>query len=218
MSAVGPNPEVAWYFDFISPFAYLQHETLKVARRNRPEFQLNPIPVLFAGILQHHDHKGPAEIEPKRRLTYRFCQWYADRHGIEFRMPAIHPFNPLPFLRLAIARDSKPDVVDQLFRYIWVKSADDPNFASLESIESITGFENASGETSSQLVKDQLRANTEEAISRGVFGVPTLRIGTELFWGTDMTAMALDYLSDRSLFDSARYSRIDHLPAVDRRR
>ena len=193
MSRNTENPEILWYYDFISPFAYLQHEMLKTVRRTRPDFRPVPVPVLFAGLLKHHGTKGPVEIESKRELTYRFCRWYADRHGIPFRMPAVHPFNPLPFLRLAISRDNDPDVTDRLFRHIWVESPDDPAFSTQEAIAGMEGFGNVAGETAVQAVKDRLRTNTDDAISSGVFGVPTLRVGEVLFWGVDMTEMALEH-------------------------
>ncbi len=210
------NPDIRWYFDFISPFAYFQHEILKVIKSDRPDIRITPVPVLFAGLLQHHQHKGPAEIEPKRSMTYRYCAWYAGRHGIPFHMPAVHPFNPLPFLRLSISRDNDPRTVDRLFRHIWVESADNPDFATLGSIQGIKGFEKAGEETSDQRIKDRLRTNTEEALQNGVFGVPTLRIDGENFWGVDMTEMALAYHDDRSLFDADEFHRIDNLPGVNR--
>lgn len=197
------NPEILWYFDFISPFAYLQHEMLKTVRGTRPDFLYTPVPVLFPGLLKHYGNKGPVEIESKRELTYRHCQWLADRGGIPFRMPAVHPFNPLPFLRLAISRDNDPDVIDRLFRYIWVESPDNPAFSTTEAVAEIEGFGNVAGETAVPAVKDRLRTNTEDAISNGVFGVPILRIGEVLFWGTDMTEMALEH------WDAVRMPRRD---------
>ncbi len=197
------TPEILWYYDFISPFAYLQHEILKTVRRTRPDFRYTPVPILFAGLLKHHGSKGPVEIESKRELTYRFCQWSADRRGTPFRMPAVHPFNPLPFLRLAISRDNDPDVMDRLFRYIWVESPDNPGYSTPDAIAGIEGFSSVAEETAVQAVKDRLRTNTEDAIANGVFGVPTLQIGKVLFWGVDMTEMALEH------WDAVRMPRQD---------
>ena len=211
------HADVSWYFDFISPFAYFQHEMLKVIRQNRPDLTLRPVPVLFAGLLKHHQHKGPAEIESKRLMTYRYCTWYARRHDIPFSIPALHPFNPLPFLRLCISRDNGLEVMDRLFQHIWVDSANNPDFATLDAVHNIPGFEGAGEETAAQRVKDQLKINTGEAIQNGVFGVPTLRVGDENFWGMDMTEMALDYLSDSSLFDAAEYQRIEGIPGFNRK-
>ena len=110
------QPAIDWYFDFISPFAYLQWQRL---RREAPQLALNPKPVLFAGLLGHWDHKGPAEIPPKRGWTYAHCLWLARQHDIPMQLPSAHPFNPLPLLRTCIALGSSADVIDRLFSYIW---------------------------------------------------------------------------------------------------
>ena len=89
----------AWYFDVISPFAYLQ---LVRFDRLPEDLTITYRPILFAGLLGHWGHKGPAEIEAKRLHTYRFSQWRADREGIRLRYPPVHPFNPLKALRLCI--------------------------------------------------------------------------------------------------------------------
>ena len=61
-------------------------------------------------------------------------------------------------------------------------------------------------------VKDELRRNTDEAIARGVFGVPTLALGDELFWGADATAMAADYAAAGCRFADPEYARVALLP------
>lgn len=109
---------VDWYFDFISPFAFLQWRLLRVAQApllNQPK----PIPVLFAGLLAHWHNVGPVEISPKREWTYEHCLWIAHKNNIAMRLPAQHPFNPLPLLRLCIAVGGSHDVVERLFRYVW---------------------------------------------------------------------------------------------------
>ena len=101
-------PSADWYFDFVSPFSYLQCEQLPMLERS---VRIRYRPVLFAGLLKAHGHKGPAEIASKRRFTYRFVVWQAAKLGIPLKFPAAHPFNPLPLLRLAIAADCEPSAV-----------------------------------------------------------------------------------------------------------
>ena len=96
---------IDWYFDFISPFAYLASASLQ---RLPESVELRLHPILFAGLLKHHETKGPAEIPSMRRFTFRHIRWLADRHHIELKPPPAHPFNPLPLLRLAIALDADP--------------------------------------------------------------------------------------------------------------
>ena len=204
-----------WYFDFVSPFAYLQSEQLGslgpgVAVRYRP--------VLFAGLLGANGQKGPAEIPAKRVFTYRYCIWRAKELGIGFRFPPEHPFNPLPLLRLAIACDSTPDAVHRIFRFVWHDGRlPDLPIEWAELIAEL-GAHDADARIASTDVKDELRRNTDEAIARGVFGVPTLAIGDELFWGSDATAMAADYIAAGCRFEDPEYARVAALPIGATRR
>jgi 2-hydroxychromene-2-carboxylate isomerase len=205
---------IDWYFDFVSPFAYLQAEIL--ARDPLPA-ALRGKPVLFAGLLQHWGQLGPAEIDGKRRFTYRHCLWKAGELGIQMKFPPAHPFNPLSLLRLAIALDAKFDACLAIFRFVFRDglSADDPQAWSglLDSL----GMPDARERIASEPVKQTLRKNGEEALSRGVFGVPTLIVANELFWGVDATDMCRDYLSGAALFSSAEMIRLDDLPQTARR-
>jgi 2-hydroxychromene-2-carboxylate isomerase len=103
-----------WYFDFVSPFSYLQCERLQALAAS-----IRPHPVLFAAILDANGQKGPAEIPAKRVFTYRFVIWQAKALGIPLKFPHAHPFNPLPLLRLAIACESRLDAITQIFRFVW---------------------------------------------------------------------------------------------------
>lgn len=200
---------VQWYFDFISPFAYLQSERLDALPKGT---QLEFKPILFAALLNHWGHKGPAEIPSKRRFTYREVLWIARRDGIDLHMPPAHPFNPLSALRLAIDLGCDRDAVHAIFRFIWSEGnrTDDPE--SWDRLIRRLGIRDANARIAKAEVKDRLRTNTEEAIASGVFGVPTIAIGKELFWGYDMTAMAADYIDDPQAFDDAEMQRAGTLP------
>ena len=67
-------------------------------------------------------------------------------------------------------------------------------------------------------IKQQLRANTDEAIARGVFGVPSFAIDEEIFWGEDATGMMLDFLADPELFRRGDLGRLRDLPAAAQRK
>ena len=199
-----------WYFDFISPFAWIGLHRLKELRALEIDYR----PVLFAGILKHWGQKGPAEMPTKRRYTYRWSHWWAQSQGIPLRYPAGHPFNPLHHLRLAIACDCRPDAIRKIFESVWTTGADasDPGrFASLLQELQVR-------EEDLEKTKDQLRSNTEEAIKRGVFGVPTLEIDGELFWGADSMEFAKAFLADRSVIRNADIARLDGLPVAAARK
>jgi len=204
-------PSADWYFDFVSPFSYLQSELLLEIERS---LRIRYRPVLFAGLLKAHDHKGPAEIPAKRRFTYRHVVWQARALGIPLKFPAAHPFNPLPLLRLAIVADCAPEAVRRIFRFVWRdgRLGDLP----IEWAELMAELQvpDAATRIADQDVKDALRRNTEEAIGRGVFGVPTLVIGEELFWGVDATRMASDYVAAGCRYTDPEMERVATLPAV----
>ena len=90
------------WFDPISPYAHLAFEHLPQALEGL-SVVVDYKPVLFGALLKHHDHKGPAEIEPKRAWTFRQVAWQARSLGVQLDLPAQHPFNPLPVLRLLMA-------------------------------------------------------------------------------------------------------------------
>lgn len=193
-----------WYFDFVSPFAYICLHRLKELPA---DLAIEYRPVLFAGILNHWGQKGPAELPTKRRYTYRWSHWWARSLGLPLRYPAAHPFNPLHHLRLAIACGSKPDAIRAIFEDLWTTGADasDPErFSSLSRRLGIT--------EQNPKAKDILRSNTETAVARGVFGVPTFEVDGELFWGADSIEFLLAFLQDPAVVGNEEMRRLDGLP------
>jgi 2-hydroxychromene-2-carboxylate isomerase len=188
---------IEWYFDFISPFAYLQSTRLD-------DFAQHALvrcrPVLFAAMLEHWGQKGPAEFAPKRRWTYEQVAWRATRHGVPLTFPPIHPFVPLRLLRLSTLLGNSSDVVQRLFRFVWrdgLLPTDEPAWQAL-----LEEFGVTDEEVNAPPVKQALRESTQAAIQAGVFGVPTVRIAGELFWGFDSTDMVMGWLDRDEFFDS----------------
>lgn len=200
---------VDWYFDFVSPFAYLQSERLASLP---PRMQIRYRPVLFAALLDANGQKGPAEIPGKRAFTYRFVVWQARKLGIPLKFPHEHPFNPLPLLRLAIACECAPDAVHRIFRFVWRDGRLPDLPIEWAELTHDLALSDAGARIASPEVKDALRRNTDEAIARGVFGVPTLAVGDELFWGLDATAMAAEYVLAGCRYDDPEYARVSSLP------
>lgn len=200
---------VRWYFDFVSPFSYLQSRWLD---RFDGRATIAPVPVLFAGLLGHWGTTGPAELAPKRLWTYRFCQWFADRHGIPFAMPPKHPFNPIRPLRLALAAGGDRAAIDTIFGFIWGHGRDPADPEEWPALVEAVGLADAERRIAADAVKAALRANTEAAAARGVFGVPTLEIDGELFWGVDGTDFALAFLDDPAILRTPAMVRLADLP------
>ncbi len=196
-----------WYFDFISPFSYLQSELLHTLPA---DVQIHFKPLLFAGLLQHWENKGPAEIVPKRMWTFEHCAWLAHKHGIPMTMPAHHPFNPLPLLRLCIALGATQAAVHRLFRYVWREGklpTESEHWQALLQELKVTPDMLEVPE-----VKQQLRNHGEQAIAAGVFGVPTVVVDNRCFWGLDATDMLQAYLRDDGFFNSEQFKRAQTLP------
>ena len=208
-------PAADWYFDFLSPFSYLQ---LAEFDRLPQDLEVTYRPVLFAGLLAHWEHRGPAEIPAKRVQTYRWCHWYAARHGIPFRMPPAHPFNPLRPLRLAVAQGAEPALIRALFDAIWAEGRDLSQDEEWQGLTGRLGIANADEMIAAPQVKEALRRGTEEAAERGVFGIPTFVIGDEVFWGLDTTDLVLDYLNNPNMLKTGEYARISDLPIAQARK
>ncbi|KVU07176.1 2-hydroxychromene-2-carboxylate isomerase [Burkholderia ubonensis] len=203
-----------WYFDFVSPFAYLQLEQFE---RLPPTLTIEPRPIVLGALLAHWGQKAPAEIAAKRVFTYRHAQYRADKLGIPFRMPPAHPFNPIRPLRVAIAMGGSLDVIRRIFRHIWRDGHDVASPEGFAALCDAVGFPEGVSAVDAQEVKDALRAHTDHAIAHGVFGVPTFEWDGELFWGEDATAMFVDCVASRAWLDSPEVRRISALPDGIRR-
>jgi 2-hydroxychromene-2-carboxylate isomerase len=199
---------VSWVYDVISPFAYLG---LRDLERLPGRVELRCVPVLLGAMLTHFGQLGPAEIAAKRRFTYRFVLWRARQMGIPMRFPPAHPFNPLPALRLAVAAGSDVRAASVLLAAVFRDGRDLTDPRVIADIARELGVADAERALSDPAVKQQLRANTDWAISLGVFGVPTLVIGEELFWGHDAFGMALDYLEHPAAFQDAQMAAVETL-------
>ena len=125
-----------WYFDFISPYAYLQ---LASFERLPPDLEVRLRPVLFAGLLGHWDNMGPAEIPAKRRQTYRYCHWLAGKRGVPFKAPPRHPFNPLAILRLALVLGAEREPVRRIFHHVWGAGHDGQDPEAVEFFSELWG-------------------------------------------------------------------------------
>jgi 2-hydroxychromene-2-carboxylate isomerase len=200
---------ILWAFDIISPFAYL---SLKQLPRLPAGTQVELMPVLFAGLLKHHGQVGPAEIPSKRRFTYRFVLWRARKMGIALRMPPAHPFNPVPALRLIVAAGSTPQAVETAFDFVFGRGLDVSSPAVLADLGRELGIADVQGALNDPAVKQRLRDNTEWAQGQGVFGVPTFKVGAELFWGHDAFDMVVEHLQEPAAFEDPEMKRVENLP------
>jgi len=192
---------ITFYLDFLSPYAYLAFEQLPEALEGL-SYSVAYRPVLLGGLLKHHGTRGPAEVVGKRDWTYRQVLWLGHATGVPIQMPAVHPYNPLPHLRLALASTADGDinrfVAESIFREVWrggLDAADPDRLTALAA--RLPQVREAQGDA----VKAQLRANTDDAAARQVFGVPAYEVDGKVFWGLDALPMLRRYLEGDAWFD-----------------
>jgi 2-hydroxychromene-2-carboxylate isomerase len=183
-------PSIDFYFDFISPYAFIAWTQIHaIAERNGRTVEA--IPVLLAALLDAHGTKGPAEIPAKRAFTFRDAYRKAHRLGLPVLMPPpSHPFNPLLALRVAslpFAPAKRRRVIDALYAATWSLGTGVETPDTVAAAVKQAGFDGDALVRAAQEpeAKQRLREATERAVARGVFGVPTVIVDGELFWGTD---------------------------------
>ena len=179
-----------FHFDFVSPYAYLGWKGVHaVAARHGREVE--PVPVLFAALLDHHGQRGPAEIPAKRAYTFKNVMRVAHAAGIHVEPPPAHPFNPLLALRAACVAWLSPGerraLIDRLYDAAWAGGGGVADVEAVARAVRAAGLdaERVLADAASSETKARLRANTDAAIARGVFGVPTTIADGEPFWGYD---------------------------------
>lgn len=194
-----------FYFDFISPFAYFAWQELPTfCEKHQLHFEAHPI--VFGAVLDHCGQLGPAEIDSKRDWTYKQCYRLAKQKSVSFKFPPQHPFNPIQALRLSLIEASgknQASIITAIFNAVWAQGKDinspetlSQTFADLELDEQYL-----ISKTQTTEVKQALFSETEQAIQFGVFGVPTFRIDSELFWGSDQLPYIEDFLNGADAVD-----------------
>jgi 2-hydroxychromene-2-carboxylate isomerase len=201
---------IRFYFDYISPNAYLAWTQLP-ALAERNGCRIEPVPVLFAGLLEAHRQLGPAEVPPKMRWMWKNIARKAALMGVPLNAPAFHPFNPLLALRvssLPLQANEKLALIDAIFGAVWVRAIHIAEPVVVENVASEAGLDGAAliAQASLAECKAQLRRQTDQAITDGVFGVPTMAVGNELFWGYDDLPFLQRFIDGADPVDSASWA------------
>lgn len=203
------RPPIRFYFDYISSNAYLAWiELPKLAAKFGNAVE--PVPTLFAGLLDAHGQLGPAEVRAKAVWMWRNCQRKAALLGVPLNFAKYHPFNPLLSLRassLPMRDDERARLVSGLMRAVWV---DEQHVSEREVVARVADEAGLDGariveEAQTPEAKARLRAQTDDAIERWVFGVPTMMVGDELFWGFDDFPYLERHLAGEDPIDTERF-------------
>ena len=178
--------KLEFFYDYVSPYSYLANSQIHKLK----EVEVLYRPILLGAVMQATKNSPPGNIPEKGIYLISDIQLWAKHYGIPYRTNSIFPQNTLKALRLAIAAhrfNCFEEIHQSLFHAMFVDDKDlsrsdvlidlikANNLDEVQLIESI----------SNQAIKDELKNNTEEAISRGVFGAPTFFIDGEMFFGND---------------------------------
>jgi 2-hydroxychromene-2-carboxylate isomerase len=194
-----------FYFDYISSNAYLAWKDLPrlVARYG---LTVEPVPVLFAGLLNAHGTVGPAETPAKGLWMAKNNLRKAVRLGVPLNPPAFHPFNPLLSLRvssLPLETAARTALIGALFDAVWARRlhVSEPEVVARLADEIGLAGRDLVAQAGSAESKARLRKQTDDAIGRGVFGVPSMEVGNEVFWGYDDFPYLEDFLAGKDALD-----------------
>jgi 2-hydroxychromene-2-carboxylate isomerase len=212
-----------FYFDYVSPYAYVAWRELSAiaARHTQP---IEPVAVVFGALLGAHGTLGPAEVPAKRRYILKDVYRKARRAGVPFTLPPAHPFNPLLALRassLVLPDGARHRLIDALFAAVWETGEGIDAPGAVSRIAASVGLDGDAIEraASEPDAKARLRAQTDGAVAAGIFGVPTVVVDGELFWGVDALDLLDGFLAHREPVPSELVARWEALPAsVNRRR
>ena len=184
-----PGPSFYSQLDYLSSNAYLAWAELPQLA-DRHAVTINPVPVLFAGLLEASGQLGPAEVPAKSFWMVKNNARKAMLLGVPLNPPAFHPFNPLLALRvssLSLAPAVRRALIDAIFQAVWVRGLHVSEPAVVERVADEIGLRGGDlvAEAGRPESKARLRQQTDDAITRGVFGVPSMAVGDEIFWGYD---------------------------------
>ncbi len=178
-----------FFFDYISHNAWLAwHDVHALVKKHG--LKLEPVPVVFGAMLSAYNQVGPAELPVKGRWMLTNVLRKAKLRGIPIAPPFSHPFNPLLALRVSCAElpeNKKRELIDRMFRATWVQSRAMHEPAVIAEVIGEAGLDAQQllAQAAAETVKLRLRQNTDDALRAGIFGVPSLLVGGQLFWGYD---------------------------------
>jgi len=204
-------------FDYISPYAYLGWTQVH-ALAAQFQRQVEAVPVLFAGLLRAHGTLGPAEVPAKRAYLFKDVLRRANLLGVPLLPPPSHPFNPLLALRVTCVpmdESSRRRLIYGLYAGAWAGGCGITEPQAVSAIARAAGLDGDAllAAANGAECKERLRRNTEDLVAQGVFGVPTMLVDGELFWGHDAFPALAHFLAGKERLDPELIKRWDALPS-----
>lgn len=182
---------IDYYFDFGSPASYLAYTQLpKLCEQTGASVEYKPM--LLGGVFQATGNHSPASIPAKGVYTFKDFSRFAQRYGVPLATNPHFPINTLLLMRAAMGLHMTDDArfvpyCNAIYQAIWVDALNMSDAAVVSQVLTTAGFDAASivALANAQSTKDALKAATEAAVARGVFGAPTFFVSEQMFWGQD---------------------------------
>lgn len=178
-----------FFFDFGSPASYLAYTQMDgIAARTGAEIVWRPM--LLGGVFKATGNASPAMVPAKGKWMNADLPRFAERYGVAYNRNPFFPVNTLLMMRGAAAYEGTPEFrpyVDAMFKAMWVDQKNMNDMPTAAGVLKAAGFDLQAfmARAESQDAKDRLKATTEEAVARGVFGAPTTFVGDHMFFGQD---------------------------------
>jgi 2-hydroxychromene-2-carboxylate isomerase len=187
-----PATKLELFFDYTCPYAYLAStQARSVAAQMGVELTYRPILLggVFRAVGTPQDHMAKLGAAKAAHNLADMQRW-AKRFGVTLRVPSAHPMRSVEALRATLATGIDPRVVDAFYRAYWVDGREISRADVIRDVLRSAGREADADRVLTRIdepaIKDDLRTRTEEAVSRGVFGVPTWIVDdAHLYWGQD---------------------------------
>ena len=178
-----------FFFDFGSPASYLAYTQMDgIAQRTGAEIVWRPM--LLGGVFKATGNASPAIVPAKGKWMNADLPRFAERYGVAYNRNPFFPVNTLLMMRGAAAYEGTPEFrpyVDAMFKAMWVDQKNMNDMPTAAGVLKAAGFDPQAfmATADSQDAKDRLKATTEEAVARGVFGAPTTFVGDHMYFGQD---------------------------------
>ena len=195
--------KIEFWFDFGSPASYLAWVQLpKIAAARGATIDWRPM--LLGGVFQAASNRSPVEIPAKGKWMLEDLPRWAQRYGAPYRRNPHFPINTLSLMRGAVGMQMKGEseflrYVDAIYPAMWEKERNMGDPAVVAAVLAEAGFDPAAFQAmvADPAVKDKLKAVTQEAVERGVFGAPTLFVDGQMHFGQDRLDFIADLLVDK---------------------
>ncbi|HEY2030406.1 MAG TPA: 2-hydroxychromene-2-carboxylate isomerase [Myxococcales bacterium] len=174
---------IAFWFDFASTYSYLASQRIDEAC-GRAGVEVRHVPFLLGPLFSEQlgIKDSPFNVQPIRgRYMWRDLERLCEKYGLPWKRPSVFPRQSVLAARVLCAAKGEPELSRKIFR---ANFGEDRDIASAEVLAEIAG-KDLVARAQAQEVKDELRANTDEARRLGIFGAPDFVVGGELFFGHD---------------------------------